>query len=282
MFVDKVVREQPMAKSAAIEHILADKTPYFRVFNLASDTFNENETSFYLKSIGGYHPAKLRRYQEMVDAYINPEKGRLFEAAMSAQGDLKKVNGDSIFPVLNMLNAKYFIFPLQNRETLPIKNPYSMGNGWFVDRVNYVDDANAEIAAVGKLDLRHEAVADRKFRETLGESSVQDSTSTVTLTAYEPNSLSYEVNSSKGGIVVFSDIYYPEWTATVDGKEVELGRVNYILRALRIEGGKHVVKMEFRPRSVTTTETIAYIALALLLIAVVMLGIRQWRNRGVS
>ena len=282
MFVDKVVREQPMAKSAAIEHILADKTPYFRVFNLASDTFNENETSFYLKSIGGYHPAKLRRYQEMVDAYINPEKGRLFEAAMSAQGDLKKVNGDSIFPVLNMLNAKYFIFPLQNRETLPIENPYSMGNGWFVDRVNYVDDANAEIAAVGKLDLRHEAVADRKFRETLGESSVQDSTSTVTLTAYEPNSLSYEVNSSKGGIVVFSDIYYPEWTATVDGKEVELGRVNYILRALRIEGGKHVVKMEFRPRSVTTTETIAYIALALLLIAVVMLGIRQWRNRGVS
>ena len=252
------------------------------MFNLASDTFNENETSFYLKSIGGYHPAKLRRYQEMVDAYINPEKGRLFEAAMSAQGDLKKVNGDSIFPVLNMLNAKYFIFPLQNRETLPIENPYSMGNGWFVDQVNYVDDANAEIAAVGKLDVRHEAVADRKFRETLGESSVQDSTSTVTLTAYEPNSLSYEVNSSKGGIVVFSDIYYPEWTATVDGKEVELGRVNYILRALRIEGGKHVVKMEFRPRSVTTTETIAYIALALLLIAVVMLGIRQWRNRGVS
>ncbi len=271
MFVDKNVREQPIAKSNAEELILQDKTPNFRVLNLASDTFNENETSYYLKSIGGYHPAKLRRYQEMIDAYIAPEKRKLAEAVVSSQGNLMAVNGDSIFPVLNMLNAKYFIFPLQNQQTAPIPNPYAMGNAWFVDKVTFADNANEEIAAVGKLKLRHEAVADKKFREVLGESVAQDSSSRVVLKTYEPNRLTYEVNSAKGGVVVFSEIYYPGWTATVDGKEVELGRVNYILRALRMEAGTHQVELAFFPKSVDTTETVAYVSLALLLLFVLLM-----------
>ena len=241
MFVDKTMREQPISKSAAEEQILQDQSLDFRVFNLASDTFNENETSFYFKSVGGYHPAKLRRYQEMIDAYIAPEKNTLFKAVVEAQGDITKVKGDSLFPVLNMLNTKYFIFPLQNNQTLPMQNPYAMGNAWMVDKVTYVATANEEIDGVGKVDLRHEAVADKRFEETLGASTAQDSTSAVTLLSYEPNRLKYEVNSEKGGVVVFSEIYYPGWTATVDGKEVELGRVNYILRALRVEGGNHHV-----------------------------------------
>ena len=278
MFVDKTMREQPISKSAAEEQILQDQSLDFRVFNLASDTFNENETSFYFKSVGGYHPAKLRRYQEMIDAYIAPEKNTLFKAVVEAQGDITKVKGDSLFPVLNMLNTKYFIFPLQNNQTLPMQNPYAMGNAWMVDKVTYVATANEEIEGVGKVDLRHEAVADKRFEETLGASTAQDSTSAVTLLSYEPNRLKYEVKSEKGGVVVFSEIYYPGWTATVDGKEVELGRVNYILRALRVEGGNHQVELAFFPRSITITETIAYCSYGVLILLLLLAIGMKWRS----
>ena len=278
MFVDKTMREQPISKSAAEEQILQDQSLDFRVFNLASDTFNENETSFYFKSVGGYHPAKLRRYQEMIDAYIAPEKNTLFKAVVEAQGDITKVKGDSLFPVLNMLNTKYFIFPLQNNQTLPMQNPYAMGNAWMVDKVTYVATANEEIDGVGKVDLRHEAVADKRFEETLGASTAQDSTSAVTLLSYEPNRLKYEVKSEKGGVVVFSEIYYPGWTATVDGKEVELGRVNYILRALRVEGGNHQVELAFFPRSITITETIAYCSYGVLILLLLLAIGMKWRS----
>ena len=278
MFVDKTVREQPIKMSAAEEQILKDKSLDYRVLNLASNTFNENETSFYLKSIGGYHAAKLRRYQEMIDAYISKEMSGVFSGLTSAQGDITKVNGDSIWPVLNMLNAKYFILPLQSGQTVPVQNPYTYGNAWFVDKVNYVDNANQEIDMVGKLNLRHEAVADKKFAEQLGESVKQDSTSIVTITSYEPNKLVYDVHSDKGGVVVFSEIYYPGWTATVDGEEVELGRVNYILRALNVKPGNHKVELSFFPKSVDITETVAYVAYGILLLVVLFLIFMEWKK----
>ena len=279
MFVDKTVREQPIKMSAAEEQILKDKSLDYRVLNLASNTFNENETSFYLKSIGGYHAAKLRRYQEMIDAYISKEMSGVFSGLTSAQGDITKVNGDSIWPVLNMLNAKYFILPLQSGQTVPVQNPYTYGNAWFVDKVNYVDNANQEIDMVGKLNLRHEAVADKKFAEQLSESVKQDSTSIVTITSYEPNKLVYDVHSDKGGVVVFSEIYYPGWTATVDGEEVELGRVNYILRALNVKPGNHKVELSFFPKSVDITETVAYVAYGILLLVVLFLIFMEWKKR---
>lgn len=279
MFVDKTVREQPIKMSAAEEQILKDKSLDYRVLNLASNTFNENETSFYLKSIGGYHAAKLRRYQEMIDAYISKEMSGVFSGLTSAQGDITKVNGDSIWPILNMLNAKYFILPLQSGQTVPVQNPYTYGNAWFVDKVNYVDNANQEIDMVGKLNLRHEAVADKKFAEQLGESVKQDSTSIVTITSYEPNRLVYDVQSTKGGVIVFSEIYYPGWTATVDGEEVELGRVNYILRALNVKPGNHKVELSFFPKSVDITETVAYVAYGILLLVVLFLIFMEWKKR---
>ena len=269
MFVEKSVREEPIQKTATDELILQDKALDYRVLNLASNTFNENETSYYHKSIGGYHPAKLRRYQEMIEAYIMPEMQVMMPAISDAQGDMTKVAGDSIWPVLNMLNMKYVIVPLQGGQTVPIMNPYAYGNAWFVDRLSYVANANEEIAAVGKLDLRHEAVADAKFKEQLGEAVVQDDMSVVQLKTYAPNELSYEVNSSKGGILVFSEIYYPGWTASVDGKETELGRVDYILRAMKMSPGTHQVVLTFKPRSVERTENIAYISYIILLLAAV-------------
>ena len=268
MFVERSVRETPQQETATDRQIMQDKAPDYRVLNLASNTFNEKETSYYHKSIGGYHAAKLRRYQEMIDQYIGKEMRNMQGAIVNAQGDMTRVAGDSIYPVLNMLNTKYVILPLQGGQTAPLLNPYAFGNAWFVDRINYVDNANAEIDAIGKIDLRHEAVADSKFKDALGEPAAHQSTAVVTLKKYEPNELTYTVESQKGGIVVFSEIYYPGWTATVDGADTPVGRVNYILRAINVKPGKHTVVLTFKPASVKNTETAAYVAYLLLVLAI--------------
>jgi hypothetical protein len=279
MFVPKSEREAPQEKTQTDDLILRDETLDYRVLNLASNTFNENETSYYHKSIGGYHAAKLRRYQEMIEAYINPEMQKLFKAVGEAAGDMTQVNGDSICPVLNMLNTRYFIFPLDGGQTVPIQNPYVYGNAWFVDQISYVNNANEELETVGKLDLRHQAVADARFKAQLGEAVVQDTASVVNITSYEPNRLKYEVNTGKGGVLVFSEIYYPGWTVTVDGQPAELGRVNYILRAIHLQPGKHQVELAFFPKSVSVTETVAYIAFVLLLLIAVGIVFIEYRNR---
>ena len=279
MFVPQTVREEPIAKTQAIDHILQDKSLDFRVLNLATSTFNENETSYYLKSIGGYHAAKLRRYQELVDAYIQREMGGAMSAIAKAAGDMTQVNGDSVYPVLNMLNTKYFILPLNGGQSVPLENPYTYGNAWLVDKIKYVSNANEELDAIGTLNLRREAVADQQFKDVLGEAVVQDSVGVVRIKAYEPNMLTYEVESDKGGIVVFSEIYYPGWTATVDGVEQELGRVNYVLRALSVKPGKHEVVLSFFPKSIDRTEAVAYVSYAILLVIILMLIWIEYRRR---
>ena len=279
MFVPKSERDMPHQATSTDLAIMKDKSLDYRVLNLASNTFNENETSYFHKSIGGYHPAKLRRYQEMIDTYIAPEMQKTMQAIAAAGGNMQAVDGVKTFPVLNMLNTKYFILPLQGGTTAPIQNPYAQGNGWFVNKLNYVDDANAEYAEVGKIDVRHEAVADKKFEAALGQAKVNDSTAIVKLDKYEPNNLQYTVNSKNGGVVVFSEIYYPGWTATIDGQPAELGRVNYILRALNVKAGKHTVVLDFHPTSISTTETIAYIAIVILLLAIIGAGYMRFKNR---
>ena len=279
MFVPKSERDMPHQATSTDLAIMKDKSLDYRVLNLASNTFNENETSYFHKSIGGYHPAKLRRYQEMIDAYIAPEMQKTMQAIAAAGGNMQAVDGVKIFPVLNMLNTKYFILPLQGGTTAPIQNPYAQGNGWFVNKLNYVDDANAEYAEVGKIDVRHEAVADKKFEAALGQAKANDSTAIVKLDKYEPNNLQYTVNSKNGGVVVFSEIYYPGWTATIDGQPAELGRVNYILRAVSVKPGKHTVVLDFHPTSISTTETIAYIAIVILLLAIAGAGYMEWRKK---
>ena len=282
MFVPKSEREAAQPLTKADEFILQDKSDCgnYRVLNLSKSTFNENETSYYHKSIGGYHAAKLRRYQELIDAYIAPEINSLMNAVAEAQGDMTAIKGDSIWPVLNMLNMRYAIIPLQNGETAPLKNQYAQGNAWFVDQLTYVDNANQELAALGKMDLRHEAVADKKFQKQLGQAVAQDYNNvSVNLIAYEPNELKYDVKSAKGGVLVFSEIYYPGWTATVDGQPVDVGRVNYVLRALQLKPGNHQVVLQFMPKSVDTTETIAYIAYGVLLLVILLVVYLEWKKR---
>ena len=279
MFVPKSVKEMPQQMTATDETILQDKSLDYRVLNFATNTFNENETSYYHKSIGGYHAAKLRRYQELIEAHIMPEMQAMMPAIVAAGGDMLSVKGDSIFPIVNMLNTKYFILPLQDGKTAPLVNPYAYGNAWFVDEVKYVDNANEELDGVGKYDLKKVAVADVAFKTTLGESVPQDTTSVVTINEYQPNKLIYTANSPNGGVVVFSEIYYPEWTATVDGNPVEIGRVNYVLRALHLSPGKHEIVLDFHPTSVDNTEMIAYTAGVILLLAFIGGIVMQWRRR---
>ena len=279
MFVPKSERDTPQQATATDMEILKDKALSYRVLNFASGAFNENNTSYFHKSIGGYHPAKLRRYQEMIDKYIAPEMQAAMQAIGSKGGVMSEVDGRKLFPVLNMLNAKYFIVPLQGNATTSIQNPYAQGNGWFVDKLTYVADANAEYAEVGKIDVSHEAVADKKFEAVLGQTATNDSTASVVLTKYEPNNMTYTVNSAKGGVVVFSEVYYPGWSATIDGQPAELGRVNYILRALNVKAGKHEVVLDFHPSSISITETIAYTALAVLLLAICAALFVEWKKR---
>ncbi|MFC2321011.1 MAG: YfhO family protein [Prevotella nigrescens] len=279
MFVPKSERDTPQQATATDMEILKDKALSYRVLNFALGAFNENNTSYFHKSIGGYHPAKLRRYQEMIDKYIAPEMQAAMQAIGSKGGVMSEVDGRKLFPVLNMLNAKYFIVPLQGNATTSIQNPYAQGNGWFVDKLTYVADANAEYAEVGKIDVSHEAVADKKFEAVLGQTAANDSTASVVLTKYEPNNMTYTVNSAKGGVVVFSEVYYPGWSATIDGQPAELGRVNYILRALNVKAGKHEVVLDFHPSSISITETIAYTALAVLLLAICAALFVEWKKR---
>lgn len=290
MFAAPEQRVSSFAKTPTDEQILQDPAKYYRVLNLAVNTFNDNSTSYYHKSIGGYHAAKLRRYQEMIEEHIMPEMMGVRQAIVSSQGRLDEVNGDSICPVLNMLNTKYIIMGLQGGETVPVPNPHAYGNGWFVDEVLYVPDADGEIGALHRVSPRHTAVVENRFKEVLGGGlkNVQgevvplapDTAASVTLTDYDANALSYEVNSKIGGVVVFSEIYYPGWTATVDGKPVEIARADYILRAIRVEPGRHKVDFVFDPHSLHVTEAIAYTALALLLLVVVGLLVQAGRRAG--
>lgn len=263
---------QAFPKTQADEIILQDTSKYYRVLNLTVSTFNDNTTSFYHKSIGGYHAAKLRRYQELIEEHLQGEIRAAQKAAIETQGDLKACNGDSLFPVLNMLNMKYMIMGGKEDVKIPIENPWSYGNGWFVSQLQYVEDADAEIAELHKINPKQTAVVDRKFQEILGtDAQPADSASMVTLTGYEANQLTYDVQSAKGGVVVFSEIYYPGWTCTIDGEKADIARADYVLRAIRVPAGKHKVILTFKPQSERVTETIAYSALCLL--ALILIGL---------
>ena len=280
-FVEKVQQDNSFKPTETDKTILADKTLDFRVLNLAGNTFNENTTSYWHKSIGGYHAAKLRRYQEMIEEHISTEMNGVFKAVSEAGGDMQKV-APSGFPVLNMLNTRYFIFPLQGGKTVPIRNPHTLGNAWFVNEVQYVDNANEEIDALHRIDPAKTAGVDKKFSAEVKSAAETDTLSTIKLTAYEPNDLKYEVNSKTGGTVVFSEIYYPGWQAYIDGVEAPHGRADYILRAMNVPAGKHVVEFKFDPKSLHVTETVAFVALGVLacvLVLFLFLQVRKARRK---
>lgn len=277
MFREPLPKTNAISKTQTDEMILQDPDMNYRVMNLAGSPFNENNTSYYHKSIGGYHAAKLRRYQEMIEEHIAPEMAAFARAAINAGGDLQKVDGDSIFPILNMLNVKYAIMGQEGGQTFPIPNPYAAGNGWFVDEVRYVNSADEEMQGLHQINPKRTALVDARYKSILGEGGMMptDSMCAVTLTQYDANALTYEITSTNGGVVVFSEVYYPGWQATVDGTPVEVACADYILRAIRVEPGKHIVEFKFDPKSLHVTEAVANTALVLLMLIFLVLAGRE-------
>ncbi len=235
---DEYFRKQPYE-----EYILQDTDPHFRVLNLATDTYNDSRTSYYLKSIGGYHAAKLRRYQDLIDSHLS------------------KFN----WKVINMLNTKYVITPDKTQGVIPQRNEEALGNAWFVDSIRIVGTPNEESDALYHMDLTKIAVTDSAFFDFVKDFVPgADTTARIRLTHYAPDVLAYESNSEKAGIAVFSEIYYPYgWNASIDGMPATHFRVNYLLRALRIPAGKHTVRFEFRPE-ISRYEQVSFASIAVI------------------
>ena len=235
------------------EQILQDKNLDYRVLNLNTNTFNDSRTSYRLKSIGGYSAVKLRRYQDLIDEHIS------------------KMNWN----VINMLNTKYII----TRQGV-IPNPDAMGNAWFVNDIQFVPTPNDESAALNTLDLHTTAVADEKFREILTCSGLPNEEDEIVMTSYAPNKLEYLSNTENDRVAVFSEIYYPEgWHIYLDGKEIELGRVNYILRSAVIPAGVHSISMEFVPNALKIDKWSYACTIILLLVALGCITYPLWQNR---
>ena len=168
--------------------------------------------------------------------------------------------------MVNMLNARYIV----DHNGQPLQNPEAMGNAWIVDEVKYVDGADAEMAALGNINVASTAVADAKYREILGGGTPKMPGDTIYETSYAPNRLTYHTSSAKGGVAVLSEIYFPwGWHATVDGQETEIGRVNYMLRAVRIPAGKHTLELRYEPQSLKTTTATAYAAIIAIYLLVI-------------
>lgn len=248
-FVTNRKFEQVFQQSPADKSILQDPDPHYRVFNVTRSPFNDAITSYNHKSIGGYHGAKLRRYQDVIDQHISQNNQQ----------------------VLNMLNMKYIIGQGQNKQPVPQKNPDALGNAWFVSEVKYVNNPNEEIGALKDFQAGKTAVVEETFKSYVGNSaSGSDSTATITLTAYQPNHLTYDSQANKESLAVFSEVYYDKgWNAYIDGQQVDYIRVNYLLRALKVPAGKHKVEFKFEPASYYTGNKIT-LAFSILLLGLVI------------
>ncbi|MCM1520149.1 MAG: YfhO family protein [Lachnoclostridium sp.] len=245
-----ITASAPIAKIPADDIILADTAMNYRVMDIPR--FNLAAPSYYHKMIGGYHAAKLTRYQDLIDRHLSH-----FQNATETDAD---------WNVLNMLNARYVI----DQEGQPLLNPEAQGNAWFVDGISYVNTPDEEMATLSRIDLTDKAVADSKFKYILGETTAKLPGDTIFETSYAPNRLTYHARNAQDAVAVFSEIYFPwGWKATIDGKPAELGRVNYVLRALRLPAGEHTVEMRFDPESLHTTDAIATVSIILIFLSLV-------------
>ena len=280
-FIPESNQQQLFSLSPTDQYILQDTTKYYRVLNMATSTFDDGITPYRHKVIGGYHAAKLRRYQDLIDVHLRSEMRALQQDIIQSQGEMDSLNADR-FKVLNMLNAKWIIMPAQDGATIPVENPHAMGNAWFVENIRFVENADEEIDALGAIDLRKEAVADKKYESILAgfQPTPVDSASTIRLTDYDSDFVTYAVDAKKDELALFSEIYYPKgWQITIDGQPAEMLRANYTLRALPISAGQHTVEFRFDPQSIRVTDGIAYTALLIMLLIALFLVYKAVRHR---
>jgi hypothetical protein len=255
--------DQPFQQTAADKVILQDKQPSYRVLNL-NNPFNETHTSYFHKSIGGYHAAKLKRYQELIDYNLQNEIASIIKS-FDTQNIDSITEAFKANTALNMLNTKYIIF---HPEQAPLVNPYAIGNAWFVSDYKFVDNADEEIAALQSTNLHTTAIIDKRFEQELkGLTITSDSTASIELTNYKPNNLKYRLSTQTEQLVVFSEVYYANgWEAYIDGKPASHFRADWTLRAMRIPAGEHEIDFKFIPHEYNTARTIASASSGLLLL----------------
>lgn len=267
---EKKVIENYYLPTEADQVLLKDTDPDFRVFNL-DNPFNDARTSYFHKSVGGYSPAKLRRYQDLIERVISSEQQTVMDGLKKNEMPFGKI------PVLNMLNTKYLILGDDARSVL--LNDSALGNAWFVNELKMVNSADEEIASLNNFNPKTTAVLDATAFKAAKTSYATDSTASIKLTAYKPYDLNYESNSTTDGFAVFSEVYYPKgWKALIDGKEAEIKRVNYVLRALEIPAGKHIINFKMENEMYKTGNMIGLICSILLytgLIAGVYFTVRK-------
>ncbi len=267
-FVNKKNIEVPFTASKADEFILQDKTLDYRVLNLAVSTFNDASTSYFHKSIGGYHGAKMRRYQELIDFYITKEMQNIINTLQNnpTQQSVEQALQKNV--VLNMLNTKYIIY---NLEAPPISNNFAYGNAWFVENTEIANDANEEIKKMNNFNPTTTAIVDKRFSKELFKFT-KDTTAKINLTSYKPNHLTYTTTSKSNQLAIFSEIYYDKgWNAYIDGKPTTHFRANYILRAMKIPSGKHTIEFKFEPKSWQIGSIISLTSSIILIISLILI-----------
>ena len=281
--------EQQYALRPVDNIILEDKDPNYRVLDISINTFNDSHISYHHKTIGGYSPAKLQRYQDMIDYHIMPEMQKIASSLSSVKTleEAQIMVDNTETPVLNMLNSKYIVIGAQNP---PLLNNRAMGNCWFVDSIAWVANNLDEINTISDVNLSNTAVVSEEFRSFAGEITTADAPAfedVIKLTNYSPNKLTYQCETTSDRVAVFSEVWYPAgWIATIDGKPAEIFRANYTLRALKVPAGSKIIEMEFRPESYYKGATYSRIASSILLVLLAIGGLFEGiafrRGRGKS
>lgn len=276
-------KQKVWTPSEADKQILSDTDPDYRVLNLTSNTFNESRTSYYHKSIGGYSPAKLRRYQDLIDVYIGRET-QIARDVLKQQGTYNVPEILRTYcPVINMLNTRYIIYEANQGQQAVYRNTNAFGNAWFVRDIRWVNTPNEEIEAIGDANLKTVAFVDTCWRSKLNGEVAMSQPAKIELTRYaNPGNLFYESESEEAGLAVFSEIYYKTWRAFIDGEEVPVLRADYILRAIEIPAGKHVIEFRCKDELLVKTQKVSMVSsiiVVLLLLAISIIGFYNFRKR---
>lgn len=265
-FISKRKYETPFVQTPADQMILQDNVQDARVLNLAVNTFNDASTSYFHKSVGGYHAAKLMRYQELIENQISPEISML-SANLNQETTMGRIDTVlSNLGVLNMLNTKYLIL---DPNAAPLINRHALGHAWFVSSVLWVQSSDEEIQRVGEINPSIDVVVDKRYASVIDDKSLMsDSSATISRLSYSPNEVTYSSSSSTDQFAVFSEIYYPEWELTIDGQPAELIRVDYVLRGAVIPAGSHEIIMTMNPKTYNMSSNISLISSLILILAI--------------
>ena len=273
-FESKRVAENPFPMMPVDEEILKDKDLSYRVLPL-QNPFQDARTSYYHKNVGGYHAAKLRRYQELIDHHLYPEMQKMITKLQGGN------NMESIFndlSAINMLNTRYIIYDLNQA---PLRNPNALGNAWFVSEFEIVQNADEEITAMNDFNPSETAIVDQRFEQFLnGKKFTKDENGSINLTEYQPNYLKYSSKTDSEQLAVFSEIYYKKgWNAYIDGEKTPHFRVDYVLRAMILPAGEHTVEFKFEPQSYYIGNKISLASSLLLILAIIGYGFTELKKR---